>query len=314
MLALGALILLAPLRADPVPVAPEPAVEAPLAPRSLLLGGARAGQRLVTVGERGHILYSDDGGTSWRQAPVPTQATLTAVHFEDALRGWAVGHDSVILHTEDGGETWRIQNFAPQDGTPMPLMDVWFADDRHGYALGAYGLFLETADGGQSWEQRAISADDFHLNHLSDAGGGRLYIAAEFGNVYRSDDGGATWIATPAPYEGSFMGSLALDGDSVLVFGLRGHLFRSDDAGASWTALDTGTTALLTGAARLEDGTIVVTGVAGTLLVSDDDGRSFRLAPRTDRSALAGIIEAGAERLVLFGERGVDVLARSRIR
>ena len=55
---------------------PEPAVASERAAHSLLLGVAKAGPRLVAVGHRGHVVLSDDGGESWRQAKsVPTRAT-----------------------------------------------------------------------------------------------------------------------------------------------------------------------------------------------------------------------------------------------
>lgn len=76
----------------------------------LLLSSARAGDRLIAVGEFGHVALSDDNGKTWRQAKtVPTQSTLTSVVFIDANTGWAAGHDKTILTTTDGGETWTIQ-------------------------------------------------------------------------------------------------------------------------------------------------------------------------------------------------------------
>ena len=99
---------------------PEPAVASERAARSLLLGVAEAGPRLVAVGHRGHVVLSDDGGESWRQArSVPTRASLTAVRFVDAREGWAVGHDAIILHSSDGGETWELQQFAPELEAPL---------------------------------------------------------------------------------------------------------------------------------------------------------------------------------------------------
>ena len=86
-----------------------PAEPSASALKHLILDIASAGDRLVAVGEYGNILYSDDQGISWRQAQVPVQVTLTAVHFPTANKGWAVGHDAVILHSEDTGETWRKQ-------------------------------------------------------------------------------------------------------------------------------------------------------------------------------------------------------------
>ena len=48
-------------------------IESAKAVESLLLDVAHAGARLVAVGDRGHILYSDDNGASWAQAKVPTR-------------------------------------------------------------------------------------------------------------------------------------------------------------------------------------------------------------------------------------------------
>ena len=87
----------------------QSALHMPLASKSLLLDIVAAEGRLIAVGERGHILLSDDTGTSWRQAQVSTRQMLTAVHFPSPSRGWAVGHDGMILATEDAGENWLVQ-------------------------------------------------------------------------------------------------------------------------------------------------------------------------------------------------------------
>jgi len=289
----------------------RPAVIAPLAERSLLLDVASADDRLVAVGERGHILLSDDAGSTWRQVPVPTRATLTGVCLRDGGKGWAVGHDSAILRTVDGGATWEVVQFAPEEETP--LLDVWFADDEHGFAVGAYGTFLATADGGETWDFQPISDDDFHLHHVARSSTGRLYIAAEAGMVYRSDDDGETWIALPSPYEGSFFATLPLDDDVVLLFGLRGHLYRSEDAGMTWTELETGTVSMLTDGLDLGDGKVVITGLGGALLYSSDGGRSFALRPRPTRRGVSAAVVAADGEIVLVGEGGSQRLTMAEL-
>jgi photosystem II stability/assembly factor-like uncharacterized protein len=286
--------------------APEFAIQAPLADRSLLLDAVAADGALVVVGERGHILISGDGGGSWQQAEVPARSTLTAVAFSGRDLGWAVGHDAVILRTSDGGTTWELVNWAPEDESP--LLDVWFADADNGFAVGAYGSFYVTADGGETWSFEAISEDDFHLNHIAESATGRLYIAAEAGMIYRSDDGGESWIELPSPYEGSFFGTLPLDGDALLLFGLQGHLFRSEDAGESWNPVETGTSAMLTDGIRLADGTVLVTGLGGVLLASSDGGQTFEVLPQPDRRGISAVVEAGSGRLLLVGEFGAKTL------
>ena len=86
-----------------------PAAKSTLAARGLLNGLARAGQRIVAVGQRGHVLYSDDAGKHWQQADVPVSSDLVAVSFPDATHGWAVGHDGVVLHSADAGRSWTRQ-------------------------------------------------------------------------------------------------------------------------------------------------------------------------------------------------------------
>ncbi len=290
-------------------VEPEPAVMARLAPNSLLLDLALAGDAVVAVGERGHILVSTDVGKTWQQRPCPTRTMLTGVFFIDSEIGWAVGHDSAIVKTVDGGSNWALVNWAPED--EAPLFDVWFSDPDNGVAIGAYGTHLVTADGGETWNFEPIGDLDWHLHKIRPAGGDRLYMAGEAGTIFRSDDGGLSWIELPSPYEGSFFGVLPLDEDTVLLFGLRGHLFRSEDAGESWQELETGTVAMLTDGLLLGDGTIVIAGLGGTVLVSQDGGLSFRLYAQEDRRGISAIIDAGDGTLIMAGEFGVRATALS---
>jgi photosystem II stability/assembly factor-like uncharacterized protein len=292
---------------------------APLAARSLLLDVARAGDRLVAVGERGHVLLSDDEGKTWKQSDaVPSRTMLTAVTFANSDQGWAVGHDEIILRTEDGGQNWIAANYRPE--SQQPLLDVWFENASHGIAIGAYGSLYESRDGGRTWTPRkfqyqplprpknadAMEEDippDYHLNRLI-AAGSRLYIAAEAGNLFRSDDGGATWRQLPSPYNGSFFGLLALDAERLLAFGLRGRLFRTNDGGSTWTAIVTGTEAMLTDGYRNADGSLVLVGLSGTVLISRDDGATWQLQQQVDRKGLSAALPVAGGDIVAVGESG----------
>ncbi|HET7811822.1 MAG TPA: hypothetical protein VFL16_14725 [Steroidobacteraceae bacterium] len=311
---------------DPNDPANKPAEIAPLASQSLLLDLARAGPRLVAVGERGHVLLSDDEGATWRQAKsVPTRDMLTAVFFADSEYGWAVGHDETILNTVDGGETWTRSHFAPE--TQQPLLDLWFANRVSGIAVGAYGAYLTTNDGGRSWTTTKFEAPpprqathdgetapdegelppDYHLNRIVGVGN-RLFIAAESGQLYRSEDRGASWRALPSPYEGSFFGLVPIRGEGLLAFGLRGHLYKSADAGETWSELESHTTAMLTDGVAINDLRVIIGGLAGVTLVSGDGGETFRLAQQDDRKGISALLPGPAGAVVVAGEGGVRTL------
>jgi photosystem II stability/assembly factor-like uncharacterized protein len=302
--ALASLAALATGAAAPGEKPAEKSVKAPLAPRSLLVDVSGRGSRLVAVGERGHVLVSQDAGGSWLQADVPTRALLTGVWMHDDRLGWAVGHDEVVVRTRDGGLTWEQVHGAP--GNERPLLDVWFADARRGLAVGAYGALLGTDDGGESWRPRPVHGEDeFHLNQIVAAGDGTLYLAAEAGHLYRSDDGGRSWIPLPSPYRGSFFGVLPLSDGPLLAYGLRGHLYRSTDRGRTWDAIRTQSDATLTSGLELGAGRFVVGGMAGTLLWSEEGGRTVRRQELPDRKAIVALARGDMQTLLLFGEGGV---------
>ena len=236
-----------------------------LAAQSLLLAAAKADGRIFVVGERGHILVSDDRGATWTQARVPTRSMLTAVTAVDGNKAWAVGHDSVIVHTSDGGKTWERQYYAPEDTSP--LFDVWFEDEDHGLAIGAYAMVLETRDGGKTWERPDVDEEERHWNGITEAPDGTLYVAAELGTVFRSGDKGETWEPFDLPYRGSLFGAVALRDGTLLTFGLRGRIYRSTDRGQTWERIQVDTTAGLQVGRQLSDGTLVIAGLSGTILV-----------------------------------------------
>ncbi|CAM4007244.1 Ycf48-like protein [Pseudomonas reidholzensis] len=294
--------------------AAEYSTESAKASESLLIDVAHAGQRLVVVGDRGHILFSDDQGKTWTQARVPTRQLLTAVFFLDDKRGWAVGHDAQILASSDGGATWSKQF---EDLTrEAPLLDISFVDAQHGFAVGAYGALLETTDGGQHWQdvgERLDNPDQLHLNGIAAIKDAGLFIVGEQGSMFRSSDNGQSWSHVDSPYEGSLFGVLGTaQARTLLAYGLRGNLLRSTDFGDSWQPIELKAARGplefgLASATLLDDGSVVLVGNGGSVLRSHDDGQTFAVYNRADRIALAGVTGLAAGGLLLVGQGGVHL-------
>lgn len=305
-LLLGALAPLSPLPAAPAAPA-ESAEIVPLASRSLLLAIASAGPRLVAVGDRGHILTSDDQGKSWQQRPVPTRAMLTGVSFPSANLGWAVGHDGVILHTTDGGNTWSRQDKG--DDLETVFLDVLFLDDAHGFAVGAYGKFLHTGDGGKTWERASPSDADIHYNRIAAGPDGRLWLCGEGGSLLLSPDSGQTWTALTVPYDGSLFGYVPIGAEAGVVHGLRGHIFTTTNSGEQWAPVGSDLKALIMAGQRLRSGTILLGGQGGNFFVSRDEGATFTpWQPAGFGTSVAALIEAADGAIIAVGEAGATRL------
>ncbi|AMO25508.1 glycosyl hydrolase [Ramlibacter tataouinensis] len=291
--------------AQPVFQAPlaVPAAKSALAMQAQLNALAMAGKRIVAAGQRGHILYSDNG-KDWVQAEVPLSTDVTALSFPDAKKGWAVAHPGVVLNTTDGGATWSKQ-FLVRDAD-KPLLDVWFEDDRKGFAIGAFNLILRTEDGGKSWTSWADRVDNpkaMHLYGIRPAGG-TLFMVGEQGLVLKLDRASQRFIRVPLPYEGTLFGVTG-SANMTLVYGLRGNAFRTTDGGANWSKVETGVTAGLTGGVVRADGSVVLASQAGQLLLSIDDGATFRRIPLLNPAPVFTLADAGNGNLGLAGFGGV---------
>ena len=329
---------------DPLQV---PAAISPLAVRSPLLAVARAGTRLVAVGQRGHILTSDDQGAHWLQAEVPVSTDLVALQFPSAQHGWAVGHDGVILHSSDGGRRWERQLDGRQaaalmqaaysqgarskesdaaltearrmlaDGPDLPFLDVCFTDERHGYAVGAFNLIFTTSDGGAHWVPASERADNPRSQHLY---GIRAVRTSDAAGVTRDDitivgELGLVLRLDPASQRFTAVPTpypgtffgLLATPDLLLAYGLRGNAWRSLDAGKSWQQIATQVQTGLTGAALLDDGRIALVSQGGQLLLSSDQAASFKVLAGIKPVPIFGVSPAGGKALALVGARGVRI-------
>jgi photosystem II stability/assembly factor-like uncharacterized protein len=326
-------VLLAPVARAERDVLDRPALHSVRAPSSVMLAIATAGQRLVAVGERGIIIYSDNGGQSWQQASVPVSVSLTGVRFADAANGWAVGHSGVVLHTRqldgrgaaqavlaaaragqagaDAGKALENAERMVQEGPSKPFFDAYFFDARNGMIVGAFGLILTTRDGGASWQSAQDRIDNPRDKHLYaiEVAGKRCYIAGEQGALFRSDDCRTRFESVATPYAGTYFGAIVSGPETLLVYGMRGNAYRSEDGGASWSKSTIPTTNSLTAGTRLRDGTLLVADDTGQLYRSVDAGRSFARVPNGQASPVTGVVQSASGQLYFSGVRGVTRIA-----
>ncbi|MDM0032414.1 YCF48-related protein [Variovorax sp. J22P271] len=317
----------------------RPALQTARAQHALTLGVARAGSRLVAVGERGVVLLSDDDGRAWRQVPVPVSVTLTAVRFADAQSGWALGHGGVVLHSRDGGGHWTRQLDGREiidllkrpgphrsaaaekqlqqlvlDGPDKPLLDLYVKSEKEVFVVGAYGLALRTDDGGTSWTpilDRFDNPKGLHLNAISGFGD-VVVVVGEQGLVQRSSDGGARFTSVAMPYNGSFFAVHASSDNSVIVAGLRGQAFRSADGGASFQPLALPAPLTVNALATRADGGVLLANQAGMVFAAAPGASAATPLGLPPVPLMSSLVAAADGTFVAAGAYGPVRLEKSR--
>lgn len=138
------------------------------------------------------VMFTEDGGTTWRRLRVPTRGELIHLDFSNDRRGWVVGAGGRILHTQDGGMTWAQQ----RSGTSATLYHIDFRNEDDGWTVGERGTILRTTDGGATWSpvKAPVRSTLLSVKFASDKEG---WIVGRGGVILRSEDGGQTWAPQP---------------------------------------------------------------------------------------------------------------------
>jgi photosystem II stability/assembly factor-like uncharacterized protein len=292
----------------------RPALKVREPAKSVLIDVTLADGRLVAVGERGIIVYSDDAGSTWQQAQVPVSAGLTAVYFSSPQNGWAVGHGGVVIHTVDGGKSWKRQlegvqvarmalenaqakaeqagseDFDAQqmvdnakllvkDGPDKPFLDLYFKNDREGFVVGSYGLIFKTEDGGVTWQclmDSVENPDGLNLYAIH-AAGDAIYLAGEQGLFLVSKDGGDSFRQVATPYFGTYFDIHAYPSGELVLAGLQGNAFWSTDQGETLHKSEVDAGVSFTNVTLCRQDILLFANQAGMLLESRDRGRTIKV-------------------------------------
>ncbi len=322
-----ALVLVLPLQA--ASSSSDYALIMPKARTSLLLDIAAAGNRLVEVGERGHILYSDDVGETWVQLRVPTSVMLTRVFFVSDTTGWAVGHDGNILLSTDAGVTWTLQRDGVSEQVGINEERVARArEKRRDLEERLATLSPESAPEREdelraALEQAAsaledaleVMAEPVYAPPLMD-----IWFATEeqgwatgaFGTLLRTANGGRSW--SDGSYSLQNTEELHLNGvtgdaaGTLYLSSEWGYVFRSASSGESWEAVETGFEGSYFGVVVSPvSGSVFAYGLLGTIYRSTDRGQTWEPLDSKTGDSLFGAASAADGTLVFVGENGTAV-------
>ena len=286
-----------------------------------LLDIERAGERLIVVGARGLIAYSDDEGKSWSQAESPVSVNLTAVDFPTPSLGWAVGHAGVILHSKDAGESWQLQF----DG--RAANQAWLAytsaertrleSEVAAFEAAGDTVSLDYSDTVYAMEDAIFNEEDAReatktgpadpfLDVLFTSASEGFAVGA-YGMIYRTLDGGSEWQLAVSGIDNIdryHYYALAKDEAGVLYLaGEAGLLFHSEDGGQSWIRHPDVYVGSFFGLSVADSG-VYAYGLRGTIFRSVNAGQSWQgLASPGSYSLYGGSVSSGGE-LLLVGAGG----------
>jgi photosystem II stability/assembly factor-like uncharacterized protein len=129
------------------------------------------------------------------QGNVDSDKNLRAVHFVNAMKGWAAGDGGMIYQTLDGGKQWTPIRTAALPGTVIDVNRIYFVNENKGWMLGethegeGRTVLLTTEDGGKIWQ-------NFELPNVTNfyfVDNKKGWAVGRNATMLRTNDGGIRW-------------------------------------------------------------------------------------------------------------------------
>ncbi|MEI6899544.1 MAG: YCF48-related protein [Bacteroidota bacterium] len=198
----------------------------------------------------GLILHSADGGISWNRQGTATEISnskLYAVHALDLLNIWVAGDNKLLINSKDGGYTWSQVSLSSMPPTSFYSItsygtkSLWVAgttvDTASTSGSDTIGFVMHSTDGGTTWT-RQLNGYSFPGSFLdASAGSDSIVYLSGATSVYKTLNGGNTWIKMLDAPGRNLNGICAVDVENIWTVGDADGIFHSTDGGMSWKNL-----------------------------------------------------------------------------
>jgi len=256
------------------------------------------GKTTIVVGANGVVLTSNDRGVSWTRQQLDSSSSFIGVTACPDGSFAALDFFHRVWAADAGGGEWLSRAI---DEPVNPLAITCDATNRL-WVVGSGSTIASSVDQGANWNMSVVG-DDAMLTSVQFLDEREGFVTGEFGAVYRTVDGGATWEALPKisdefyPYAAVFV-----DRQRGWVAGLAGVVMQTSDGGQSWIKQVNQAGAPIYGLSL--DGGGAPVGVGGNGLVFRLSGDQWKVADARRATYLRAAMQLGEARVLLAGGAG----------
>ena len=190
--------------------------------------------------QKGEIWYSSDTGSTWTMQLQDNRISYSQIGFFSGgnantglgLASFFASHARGFRRTTDAGTVWVSDNVK----TTYPGLIFPPATTNQAYVITDNEAIEKTTDAGNNFSTVFVP-EAFNTIIKGDS---YVITAGDKGLIYRSEDGGASWIKLTLPNLGtSTINQInkSMTGDTLLLAADNGYIGRSTDSGQTWAKI-----------------------------------------------------------------------------
>ncbi len=265
-----------------------------------------------------YLIHSTDSGEHWGIIYDFDSLIITSLSFINVNTGWVIGYDQgfnpYLYKTTNNGQSWQLLS-----NNPLLLYstELLYSDINTGWILSeGSGSVLKTTNGGLDWEtvlNDNTFLSDMHVfnsQNLIIAGGDPYYNDLKYGIIYKTSDGGNTWVSQIHQdiWREGYRTVYFINEEIGFLYG-EGKLKKSFDGGDTWDIIyeDSDWVSFLTMYFQNDSlGWSLGSSVLTYPVMNTTDGGlnwNFQNIPPTD-SKLHGVHFVNLKKGYIFGENG----------
>ena len=187
------------------------------------------------------VYHTLNGGSTWTSNDlVYTGPTVSSIKFFDHFHG-RVLCEYRIYSTNDAGLTWHEQILSYDI---QRLTSMYWPDSSKCILAGIYGYLFSSDNGGQNWleQSHGTRASFSDIFFTGDQTGYAVGHEQNMAAIYRTLDGGNSWLKTPldTTTSGHLNDVEFSDENNGWAVGYWGWILHTTDAGQTWVDLNSG--------------------------------------------------------------------------
>ncbi len=193
-------------------------------------------QTVLAVGNNGAITRSTNTGNTWTASTPVTSSNLYGAEFNNYY-DYAVGDNGTIVYSYDEGVTW----FQVPSSTTRNLKAISLSNQfgSNLVSVGEKGAIVRSANSGQNWINVSLADTTVNFYDITKRGlyyidGNKFCIIGSGGRIYKSTDGGTTWVQKPSGTTNTLRSIYQHTADSIVVVGDNGTIRFSTNGGETW--------------------------------------------------------------------------------